>query len=639
MADWMLHPNGAISTVAAITDGLAGTTLDVTHSSRFPDPGDTVYHVAVWADGEVWTPTNGTILEVTNVSGATLTYTRQAEGTSNRNIQIGDNISIAVTRQVIEDIEDAITGMGVASVGSSRVQYSSVQDAIDAAAAAYTANANMVRVVINSDLELTEPLIMKTGVALHPSAPGIRLKVADGADCGIITSDGYTTADLDTGIHTYEIGPFWFDGNGANQSSQGQDGLVQIHGYNATWYSGIKFMNAYAWGLYTTWGSGLGAPGPDGIGMENSYGQMEFIGNDVGGGTGEWFNNGPHDSQCVSAILHGGTGTAYHQGTRAGGMRFEWIHPWGLEHTHCAVFESTVFAEGYFEGASSTQIEISANDWEIKGRVQNFGSSDPGIQFTGACGGYRIQCTMLGFVEAIDVNGNDNGGIIDINVYSEEVGAVEVAGGMGTGTRFASQAAGTVTKGVDQFDGGVYIPNGGIEAWGRHFTHSHATDAMTVTDPVTEEDVWNISALEKLHQMPNGGAFRTYSGPYTGLNAQIDGTNGAIQARRIVALPPGASAPPELTIAAGVIEVTDGMHLVDTEADAATDDLETVDGMLVGETVRLFAADDARTVVVKHAVGNIEMAGAADFSLDNLGDWVELHYRGGSNVYGVGYSV
>jgi hypothetical protein len=75
---------------------------------------------------------------------------------------------------------------------------------------------------------------------------------------------------------------------------------------------------------------------------------------------------------------------------------------------------------------------------------------------------------------------------------------------------------------------------------------------------------------------------------------------------------------------------------VDTEADAATDDLDTISGGSEGDLLIIRAADDARTVVAKDGMGNLALAG--DFLLDHTSDrlllvrgsagWVELSRSG-----------
>lgn len=89
----------------------------------------------------------------------------------------------------------------------------------------------------------------------------------------------------------------------------------------------------------------------------------------------------------------------------------------------------------------------------------------------------------------------------------------------------------------------------------------------------------------------------------------------------------GTTAATELTIAAGVVAVTQTAHKVDTEADAASDDLDTINGGYEGAIIILEPANDARTVVITQA-GNIKTASGASVSLDNYGDSFMARYDG-----------
>ena len=84
----------------------------------------------------------------------------------------------------------------------------------------------------------------------------------------------------------------------------------------------------------------------------------------------------------------------------------------------------------------------------------------------------------------------------------------------------------------------------------------------------------------------------------------------------------GHGTPATLTIATGVVTATGSFHLVDTEASAATDDLDTINGGSDGDVLYLQAANIARTVVVKDGTGNLLLSG--DFSLDNTNDILTL---------------
>ena len=82
----------------------------------------------------------------------------------------------------------------------------------------------------------------------------------------------------------------------------------------------------------------------------------------------------------------------------------------------------------------------------------------------------------------------------------------------------------------------------------------------------------------------------------------------------------------ELTIASGVIEVNTSYHLVDTEGDGASDDLDTINGGKLGQLVTLIPANGSRTVVMKDGTGNLKLSG--DFNLNGANDNITLLYTG-----------
>jgi hypothetical protein len=100
--------------------------------------------------------------------------------------------------------------------------------------------------------------------------------------------------------------------------------------------------------------------------------------------------------------------------------------------------------------------------------------------------------------------------------------------------------------------------------------------------------------------------------------------------RDIVDMAAGMKAGAELTIAAGAITLTENTHAVDTQADAASDDLDTIAAGPVpdGALVMLHAADGARTVVLKHGTGNIQIQGGGDLALDDANKSVLLRRDG-----------
>lgn len=75
----------------------------------------------------------------------------------------------------------------------------------------------------------------------------------------------------------------------------------------------------------------------------------------------------------------------------------------------------------------------------------------------------------------------------------------------------------------------------------------------------------------------------------------------------------------ELTIASGSVTATRSNHTIDTESDAASDDLDTIGVGSLSDGALLFirAINTGRTVVVKHNTGNIQLWNAADYTLDD----------------------
>lgn len=80
----------------------------------------------------------------------------------------------------------------------------------------------------------------------------------------------------------------------------------------------------------------------------------------------------------------------------------------------------------------------------------------------------------------------------------------------------------------------------------------------------------------------------------------------------------GLTAPTTLTISAGEITITQSYHTVDTEASAATDDLDTIlGGGNEGEILVLRQSDSARDITIKNGAGNILTYDRSDIRLDS----------------------
>ena len=124
-----------------------------------------------------------------------------------------------------------------------------------------------------------------------------------------------------------------------------------------------------------------------------------------------------------------------------------------------------------------------------------------------------------------------------------------------------------------------------------------------------------------------GGAFLVANNvidaptPYSKL-----GTNSGLRVEHNLYATALSSGTREVTIASGVITAHLDYHTVDTEADAATDDLDTINGGHDGDILTLRAINGARDVVCTEA-GNMELAGS--FTLNNVEDTLTLRHMAG----------
>lgn len=78
----------------------------------------------------------------------------------------------------------------------------------------------------------------------------------------------------------------------------------------------------------------------------------------------------------------------------------------------------------------------------------------------------------------------------------------------------------------------------------------------------------------------------------------------------------------ELTISTGAVTITKSYHKIDTESDAASDDLDTISGFGEGRILILRADHTDRTVVLKNGTGNLVIG--ADIYLDDDNKHVAL---------------
>lgn len=80
-------------------------------------------------------------------------------------------------------------------------------------------------------------------------------------------------------------------------------------------------------------------------------------------------------------------------------------------------------------------------------------------------------------------------------------------------------------------------------------------------------------------------------------------------------------APSALTIAVGAVTVAASDVKIDTEGAAASDDLDTVNGLVANQLYVIRPTSGTRTVVLRHAIGNIYLRGAANVALAESTDF------------------
>lgn len=203
-----------------------------------------------------------------------------------------------------------------------------------------------------------------------------------------------------------------------------------------------------------------------------------------------------------------------------------------------------------------------------------------------------------------------------------------------TGSLIDAQSNPITTTGAitgASFTGTTYVTVGTNPAAAGTYRCEHTTNGFAIRDNANSADVtvFGISAGDALQvgDTTDAAGIDYLAKTGTEHSFKIAGTDAfvvggaATRVRNALSTDQGS----ELTIASGVITATHSYHTVDTESDAASDDLVTINGGSVsGQRLTIRAADSARTVVAKDGSGNLTLAG--DFSMDNAEDTLELIY-------------
>lgn len=168
-----------------------GNTLQISNVDKdlFPDPStDGAYNATVWVSGEIPKISNATIIRITGKSvGATyttLTFTRTQEGSNNRDILVGDQIMVSVTKKRFDDITtEIITSRNLSAGCATSPTYT------DNGSGNITVNAVTVRMFSTSDF---------TGYINSYSLSPITVTLTDG-------TTNYVVADYNSGTPILKV--------------------------------------------------------------------------------------------------------------------------------------------------------------------------------------------------------------------------------------------------------------------------------------------------------------------------------------------------------------------------------------------------------------------------------------------------
>lgn len=216
------------------------------------------------------------------------------------------------------------------------------------------------------------------------------------------------------------------------------------------------------------------------------------------------------------------------------------------------------------------------------------------------------------------------GGLVEINtsnypsygsVHGALISADEDLRGTGAGMSFA----GSVASSCDVF--GLNVQRANEEA-------VRATGAAHVINVSAQRvDAWSrLAGTHYAFKADNGAAITLLTTPTFPAGSPAERyTQGA---SGIVNLPNGRIRT-SLTVATGVVTVAGrGIYVIDTEAAAATDDLDTINGGSDGDVIILSSVNAARDTTLKDGTGNLFLT--ADFALANNTQKIVLVNVGGT---------
>jgi len=293
--------NFAYSTVAtAPSPATTGTSLVLAsgEGALFPQPStDGEFNIVVWITGANPLSANAEIVRVTARSTDTLTITREQEGTTARTIIVGDQVMLAPTKKVFDDIETLKANLASpvfttqittpvivgGTAVNSKITHKSTTGVgtTDGIAHQFTGGNNGATVIAT--------MLNNGNVGIGTTSPAVRLEVTD-----VIRSSGYTFPTSGVGIDMYYV------------AGGGETGTGYLTSYNYTTAAPKDLLLS---GLTVAFSANvltqmkLGANG--GLSLGSSY-----VGTDPGAGNMIISGNVGIGTKAPTAVLHLKAGTA-----------------------------------------------------------------------------------------------------------------------------------------------------------------------------------------------------------------------------------------------------------------------------------------------------------------------------------------
>ena len=213
---------------------------------------------------------------------------------------------------------------------------------------------------------------------------------------------------------------------------------------------------------------------------------------------------------------------------------------------------------------------------------------------------------------------------------TDYLGVLDVSGNATVGGTLGIDGNATVGGDVSVAGGAIAVTNSehvGLSVTGSSFTAIAIESTGTNTDPnlslqAKTGNAWTIRNDESASNefvLRYGAATRLQID--TGGDMTVTGNiavDGFIDVGTFLRLP----AATELTIATGAVAAIQSHHTIDTESNAASDDLDTISGGSAGDILVIQPANDARDVVAKDGSGNLKLAG--DMTMDSDSDTLTL---------------